>query len=93
MKISDQPLSRGHPPAISDQLGDLAGCLVTFEDTQRELDDIEPLLALELGVAVTKVRNELLTREANGVLKHSQLIADWHQAYSSYLDWIAQTSE
>ena len=88
MKSSDQHLSRGHPSPGVIPSGDLEECIVTLEDTRRELDQIETLLASELGVARARVRHELLTREVNGMLKHSQLIADWHQTYSCYLDWL-----
>jgi hypothetical protein len=73
-------------------MSDLDECTVTFEQTQRKLDDIERRLAKELGI-VTGIRKALLARAFEGELQDSSLAAEWHQTYASYLDWMAEEAE
>ncbi len=67
-------------------------CVVTFEQTSSALADVEQKLAASLGLsgAPDEIRDELLRRDRLGELVETQLVADWHDLFASYLDWSAQ---
>jgi len=73
-------------------MSDLEGCVITPEDTKRELKALERLLGDRLGIE-TGVRAALLALESKGQLEHCDEVAEWQQAYASYLDWIAEEAE
>jgi hypothetical protein len=74
-------------------IDDLDGCVVTVEDTQRELLLLERELSKELDLDERGIRLALLAREIRGELKHCDLVARWQQAYASFQDWMSEEAE
>lgn len=69
-------------------MSDLDECIRTFDQTRAELERVEAKLAIELGLNVKNVRRTLLEMDFLGKLEETLLVADWHQLYASYSDWI-----
>jgi len=69
----------------------LDGCLITLEQTRDELEDIERRLARRHGIdgSAGDVRQTLIDMIRSGAIVEDELVADWHGAYCSYLDWMA----
>lgn len=62
-------------------------CFETFENTCNKLEAIEKLLAQRLNLQ-GNAREELLTLDKQNLLVEDEVVADWHDLYASYLDWI-----
>jgi hypothetical protein len=69
---------------------DLDGCIVTFEQTQAELEDIERQLAHRHGIEgdTLAIRKALIEMIRSGAIIEDELVADWLGAHASYLDWL-----
>lgn len=67
-------------------------CVVTFEQTSSVLAEVEQKIATDLGLhgSPEEIRNELLRLDRQGELVETNLVADWHDLFASYLDWTAQ---
>lgn len=72
-------------------MGDLSECVVTFEQTREELEEIERRLAERYELRGKPIRLALIEMDKKGLLREDELVADWHEAYSSYLDWVQAT--
>jgi len=64
-----------------------AECVETFETTRERLANVERQLAVKLGIR-GNVRRELIERDRQRALIEDDLVADWHDLYASYLDWL-----
>jgi cytosine/adenosine deaminase-related metal-dependent hydrolase len=64
---------------------DSEGCVITFDQAKEELEEIERKLARRQGIK-RQVRRTLIEQIRNGTLVEDELVAQWHDAYSSYLD-------
>jgi len=67
-------------------------CVETFAKTKTALLDVEERLGRTLGLpgSPSEVHCHLLKLDRQGKLVESNLVADWHDLYASYLDWLAQ---
>lgn len=65
---------------------DFEGCVMTFDQVKEELEEIERNLARRQGIK-RQVRRTLIEQIRNGTLVEDELVAQWHDAYSSYLEW------
>jgi hypothetical protein len=72
-------------------MDDLQDCAVTFDEIRDELEDIERALARRFGIRGAAVRRRLIEMDDDGQLVEDDLVADWHEAYSSYLAWARRT--
>lgn len=75
---------------MSDLLFDY-GREVTFEDDLRELEIVETLLGIKLGLPPTPpilIRSHLARLAGAGMLKECALVADWHGLYANHVDWL-----
>jgi len=61
-------------------------CIDTFETTRTRLGRVEHALAARLGI-VGDVRRALIELDTAGRLVEDELVADWHDLLSSYIDW------
>ena len=68
---------------------DLTDCFVTPEQTREELEDLESQLAqiYHLEGSIEEIRQQLISLDLTGQLVEDELVADWHGAYASFLDW------
>jgi hypothetical protein len=64
---------------------DLEDCIVTFEQVRDQLEAVEKQLAHRLGLQSPEVRRELIARDQRNELFEDELVAEWHDLYSSYL--------
>jgi hypothetical protein len=72
---------------MSDDL-DLTSCIRGFDETRRELERIEDMLAEQYGIdSRSRIRRTLLELELAGKLACDELVAEWQATYSRYLDW------
>lgn len=69
------------------EIVDWSECFITFEQSQAELEGIEKKLAARLGIQ-ENVRETLILLDKNNKLVEDDLVADWHSALSSYLDYL-----
>lgn len=63
-------------------------CLVTREQTEARLVLVESELADRLGIR-ENVRHTLIQLDKSNELVEDELVADWHDLYASYLDWVS----
>jgi len=79
-------------PIDNSELDDLTACIVTFQDTVQELLQLEQKLALQYNLtgSENKIHNRLVHMHKNHQLFHSELLFDWEQTYSNYLDWLQE---
>jgi hypothetical protein len=70
---------------------DFESFVVTFDDTRDELEAIERQLAVQLDLR-GHIRIRLIELDKAGKLIEDEVVAAWHRAYTSYLDWIHQKS-
>lgn len=67
---------------------DIKDCIDTFEKAQQRLENVEKQLAKQLKLNSTKnIREQLITLAKSGKLVETRLVADWHDAYSWYINW------
>lgn len=70
-----------------DSLNDLAPeCFETFEDVKEELEAVERELARRLKLR-RPIRRTLIALDRANKLDEDELVARWHELYSSYADW------
>lgn len=68
-------------------LDDFADCVETYEQAKAKLEDVEDKLAQSLKLRRQTVRRELIAMDRRGELVEDELVALWHDLYSSYVDW------
>src|SRR4051812_9870977 len=68
-------------------MNELDGCIRTLDQTQNELADIEHQLAIRYDIR-RNVRRVLIERDRAGELPEDELVADWHDVYSAYLNYL-----
>lgn len=68
-------------------LDDFADCVETYEQAKAKLEDVEERLAQALNLRRQTIRRELIARDRRGELVEDELVALWHDLYSSYLEW------
>jgi hypothetical protein len=68
-------------------LDDFADCVETYEQAKAKLEDVEDKLAQNLKLRRQTVRRELIAMDRRGELVEDELVALWHDLYSSYVDW------
>lgn len=73
----------------SEMMTELDGCVRTPEQTVEQLEEIERRLALEYGIRGRNVRKALIERDRAGLLPEDELVADWHDLYSSHLNYLS----
>jgi hypothetical protein len=66
---------------------DGADCIQTFEQSKADLEAIEQKLAKRFGIK-DNIRATLIIKDLAGTLIEYELVADWHEAYSCYVDWL-----
>jgi hypothetical protein len=73
-------------------MNDLDGCVITFEQTRAELEDIERQLAHRHGIEgdTLAIRKALIEMTRSETIIEDELVADWLGSYASYLDWVRQ---
>jgi hypothetical protein len=83
------PISPKLAHEITLALEDLTDCFVTPEQTREELEELESQLAriYKLEGSVEEIRQQLISLNLAGQLVEDELVADWHGAYASFLDW------
>ena len=69
-----------------------ADCIKRVDQTIARLQAIEAKLAKRLGL-VSNIRDQLLELAKSGQLIEDELVADWHDAYSSYLNEVQEEKE
>ena len=62
-------------------------CLVTFEQTKAALEAIEAKLAERFSLT-GDVRAQLFLMDRENRLIEDDVVADWHDKMSSYIDWL-----
>lgn len=62
-------------------------CVVTFADCVRDLEAVETKLAARFNLT-GNIRNQLIAMDRANNLLEDELVADWHDLYSSYMEWI-----
>jgi hypothetical protein len=62
-------------------------CIVSFEQTERELAEVENEIAIKLGLT-ENIRATLLELDKLNCLVENELVARWHELYASYVDWL-----
>lgn len=67
------------------------GEVVTFEMAKAELEAIEKKLAEQHGLT-ENVRETLVDMDRRGDLVEDELVTDWHDALSVYLEWAGVTT-
>ena len=67
-------------------LNEMAECSQTYDQVKEELEGIERRLAPRLGVPVRECRLKLLALSRANELEEDALVADWYEAYQSYLN-------
>ncbi|HEY4117855.1 MAG TPA: hypothetical protein VGM56_08370 [Byssovorax sp.] len=68
---------------------DFDDCVVTFEDVERDLEQVELQLARQLNVPRGRsIRRMLLGLSAQRKLVEDELVARWHQLYLTYADFV-----
>lgn len=65
---------------------ELQGCIQNFSMVKKELEGIETQLSERLGIPMP-CRNELVRRARAHVLEEDELVRDWHERLSSYLNY------
>lgn len=68
------------------QLEDDDITLVSRADTEREIAKIEEKIAERFGIS-SNVRATIMDMCRKGKMVEDELVADWHDAYSSLHDW------
>lgn len=63
---------------------DLA-CVVTFDQIKERLESLEKILAQRFGI-LENVRATLVVMDITNTLVEDEVVAEWHSAYSSYLN-------
>ena len=82
--MTDRPGSR----TSNEFNDDLDDCIQTFEQTRDDLEEVERKLASKYGIRDRKhIRRTLIALDQQGTLIEDELVAHWHDLYSSYLDW------
>jgi hypothetical protein len=64
------------------------GCIETFESVRGRLRDIEGRIAVKLNLRSKNVRYQIIDLDRRGELGENELIADWHDLYASYCEWL-----
>jgi hypothetical protein len=65
---------------------DWSNCIMTREQADAELCDIEAQLGIRLGIT-KDIRETLISLDKQGLLVEDSLVTDWQQAYASYRDY------
>jgi len=66
---------------------DFDGCIITFEQAKKELEEIECSLAKRYGIK-KEVRSTLIELTQRDELVEDKLVSQWHAAYSCYSEWV-----
>ncbi len=69
------------------EMDELESCFESFEDIKLQLEEVESELAGRLRIR-RHVRRELLLLDRANKLGEDDLIARWHELYSSYAWWL-----
>ena len=69
------------------EMDELESCFDSFDDIKQQLEEVESALASRLKIR-RHVRRELLLRDRANKLGENELIARWHELYSSYAWWL-----
>ena len=67
-------------------------CIDTFEQAKEALEGIEYRLGQSLDIR-KDIRRTLIERNQRGELRETDLVRDWHEALSSYTDWVENEDE
>lgn len=63
-------------------------CFETFEDVEKDLNDIEQILALRFKIPQhVHVRQMLITLDLLNHFEEDEVVARWHELYSRYVAW------
>ena len=73
-------------------LNEIAECSQTFEEVREELEGLERVLADRLRIPFRQCRLTLLALNRAGQLEEDSVVADWYEAYQSYLNWTRDDS-
>jgi hypothetical protein len=78
-----------HLEWLSDRLD---GEVVPFELAEQRLVRLERKLAARHGIT-QDIRQTLIARDQEGQLVEDELVADWHDAYASYINFLRERGE
>jgi hypothetical protein len=67
---------------------ELSGCVITFEQTRIRLERVERQLAERLKLGPRNIRGTILKLIRAGRLPEDELVAEWNEQYSNYMDWV-----
>ncbi len=70
-------------------MNEFDGCIVvTFEEAKEQLEEIERQLAIKLSITDPNIRDALIQLDRDGKLIEDELVADWHDLYSRYQNFL-----
>lgn len=70
-------------------MNEFEGCIiVTFEQAQSELEEIERQLAIRHSITDVNIRDALIKLDRENNLVEDELVADWHDLHSRYLNFL-----
>lgn len=70
---------------------EIEDCAITLEESKNKLEAVEARLAERFNLH-GDIRSQLIEMDKNNLLVEDELVADWHDLYSWYMDWLRHPS-